>query len=60
MRIVDDAAGQRRERRRPGGPERQQRQQRQQRERDPAQNFTFGAACESALAENSAIGLLDA
>ena len=56
MRVVDDAAGQRRERRRPGGAERQQRQQR---ERDPAQNFTFGAACESALAVNSAIGLLD-
>jgi hypothetical protein len=56
MRVVDDAAGQRRERRR--RPRRAERQQRDERERDPAQNFTFGAACASGAAENSTIGLL--
>ena len=56
MRVVDDAPGQRRERRR-----RQRRakdDEREKRQREPVQNFTFGAASEPAVAANSAIGLL--
>ena len=56
MRVVDDAPGQRRERRR-----RQRRAKgddRDESEREPAQNFTFGATSEPGVAENSAIGLL--
>lgn len=56
MRVVDDASGQLRKRRR------RQRsaegQQRDKSEREPAQNFTFGAASAPGVAENSAIGLL--
>jgi hypothetical protein len=56
MRVIDDAPGERRERRR-----RQRRakgEERDECERQPAQNFTFGATSEPAVAENSAIGLL--
>ncbi len=56
MRVVDDAARQRRKRRR--RQRRPEGEQRENREREPAQNFTFGAASEPGAAENSAIGLL--
>ncbi len=56
MRVVDDAPRQRRKRRR---RERDaEREPRQQNKREAAQNFTFGAVAASALAVNSAIGLL--
>ena len=56
MRVIDDAPGQRRERRR-----RQRRakgDEREKRQREPVQNFTFGGVAEPAVAANSAIGLL--
>ena len=51
MRVVDDAPGQRRERRR--RERRGEGQPREQSNGGPAQNFTFGAACASGAAVNA-------
>ena len=55
MGVVDDMARQRGNRVRGDGEADPQKSQYKQ---QPAQNFTFGAACASGAAVNSAIGLL--